>query len=91
MKVIKDEVITQQLLKANTKEAGFQMLLEKYQQRVYWFVRRMVVDHQLADEIVHSIFIQIWHEIPHNLSNTNLSVLLYRIATNETLNHIRNK
>jgi hypothetical protein len=40
------------------------LLLKKYQQKIYWHVRRMVIDHDDADDIVQDVFIKIWKNLP---------------------------
>jgi len=69
----------------STKELGFRMLLEKYQQRLYYCIRRMVHSHEDADDIMQNIAIKVWKGLANFRSDAQLFTWLYRIATNETI------
>lgn len=73
------------------KEAAFSGLLAKYQQRLYWHIRRMVVDHDDTDDILQNVFIKIWRSLADFKEQSALYTWLYRIATNETLTWIEQK
>ncbi len=68
-----------------TKEYAFTQLVQKYQQRLYWHIRRMVVTHEDTDDILQNVFIKVWKSLGNFRSEANLYTWLYRIATNETL------
>lgn len=68
-----------------TKEYAFTQLVQKYQQRLYWHIRRMVVTHDDTDDILQNVFIKVWKSLGEFRSEANLYTWLYRIATNETL------
>lgn len=74
-----------------TKESAFTTLIKKYQERLYWHVRRMVVDHDDANDILQNIFIRVWKALENFKEESQLYTWLYRIATNESLTFLENK
>jgi RNA polymerase sigma-70 factor (ECF subfamily) len=68
-----------------TRELAFTQLVKKYQQRLYWHIRRMVVAHEDADDILQNVFIKVWKSLGDFREEANLYTWLYRIATNESL------
>jgi RNA polymerase sigma-70 factor (ECF subfamily) len=69
-----------------TKTAAFTALVKKYQERLYWHIRRMVIDHTDTDDILQNVFVKVWRYLESFREDANLYTWLYRIATNETLN-----
>ncbi|ERJ60787.1 RNA polymerase sigma factor [Sphingobacterium paucimobilis] len=74
-----------------TREAAFSHLLKKYQQKIYWHVRRMVIDHDDADDVTQDIFIKIWRNLEKFREDSQLYTWLYRIATNECITFLNKK
>ncbi len=72
-------------------EYAFNLIVRKYQEKVYWHVRRMVLDHDDANDIVQDIFIKAWKSLKEFRGDSGLYTWLYRIATNETLSFLRKK
>jgi RNA polymerase sigma factor (sigma-70 family) len=71
-----------------TKEQAFTVLVKKYQEKLYWHIRRMVVQHDDADDVLQNAFIKIWKGLENFREDSQLYTWLYRIATNESLTHI---
>jgi len=67
------------------------MLVRTYQQRVYWHVRKMVIDHDDADDITQEVFIKVHKSIEGFREDSQLFTWIYRIATNECLNFLNKK
>lgn len=67
------------------------MLVRTYQQRIYWHVRKMVIDHDDADDITQEVFIKIHKAIDSFREDSQLFTWIYRIATNECLNFLNKK
>ncbi len=67
------------------------MLVRAYQQRVYWLVRKMVIDHDDADDITQEVFIKIHKAIDSFREDSQLFTWIYRIATNECLTFLNKK
>lgn len=73
---------------AATKEQGFTQLVKKYQEKIYWHIRRMVIDHADADDVLQNTLIKIWKGLENFREESQLFTWLYRIATNETLSFL---
>jgi RNA polymerase sigma-70 factor (ECF subfamily) len=80
-----DQTILEWIGKAETLEKGFRALVEKYQQKLYWHVRRMVLSHDDADDVLQNTFIKVYRSIDQFEQKSSLYTWLYRIATNESL------
>lgn len=68
-----------------SKDAAFTKLVRKYQERLYWHIRRMVVAHEDANDVLQNVFIKVWRNLADFREESNLYTWLYRISTNETL------
>jgi RNA polymerase sigma-70 factor (ECF subfamily) len=71
------------------EQKAFSSLVAKHQERIYWHVRKMVVNHEDTNDITQNIFIKVWKGLPKFKKESNLYTWIYRIATNETLNFIK--
>ncbi len=68
-----------------TKEKGFTAIIRKYQEKLYWHVRRMVVNHDDANDVLQNVFIRVWNGLENFREDAQLYTWLYRVATNEGL------
>ncbi len=68
-----------------TKEQAFTGILKKYQEKLYWHIRRLVVSHDDTDDILQNMFIKVWKGLDNFREDSQLYTWLYRIATNESL------
>lgn len=68
-----------------TKERGYTLLVKKYQEKIYWHIRRMVVDHDDANDVMQNVFIKVWKGLDQFREDARFYTWLYRIATNESL------
>jgi RNA polymerase sigma factor (sigma-70 family) len=73
------------------REAAFAQLVRKYQSKLYWHVRKMVVGHDDADDLLQEIFLKVWRALPGFRQDAQLYTWLYRIATNECLGFLTSK
>ncbi len=71
-----------------TRDLAFQTLVKKYKERMYWHIRKIVMDHDDADDILQNTFIKVWRSIDKFREESSLYTWLYRIATNESLTFI---
>ena len=74
-----------------TKEKAFTSILKKYQEKLYWHVRRMVIDHEDANDVLQNVFIRVWNGLENFREASQLYTWLYRVATNETLTFLEQK
>lgn len=72
----------------STRESAFTSIIKKYQERLYWHVRRMVVEHEDANDVLQNVFIKVWKGLENFREDAQLYTWLYRIATNECLTWI---
>jgi RNA polymerase sigma factor (sigma-70 family) len=86
-----DSEILNQCRKQETASYGFNLLVRKYQQQVYWIIRRMVLNHDDADDLVQDTFLKVWKNIDSFREDSSLYTWIYRIATNEVLTFLNKK
>lgn len=86
-----EELIIEKIRKEETRNYGFNLLVREYQERIYWHVRKMVIDHDDADDMVQEIFVKVWKNIHQFREDSKLYTWIYRIATNECLTFLRKK
>lgn len=72
-------------------EEGFRMLVDQFQQPMYWHIRRMVVSHEDAEDVLQETFIRIFRYIGDFRSESSLSTWIYRIVTNECIRFLNKK
>jgi RNA polymerase sigma-70 factor (ECF subfamily) len=88
---VEDEEILSKFREDKTRNEAFNLLLKKYQQKIYWHVRRMVINHDDADDIVQDVFVKIWKNLPGFRNDAQLYTWMYRIATNECITFLNKK
>jgi RNA polymerase sigma-70 factor (ECF subfamily) len=71
-----------------TRERAFTGIIKKYQEKLYWHIRRMVVVHEDADDVLQNLFIKVWKGLDNFREDSQLYTWLYRIATNESLSFL---
>ena len=74
-----------------SRNFAFNQLVRIYQQKVYWHIRKMVIDHDDADDLTQETFIKVWKALDNFKGDSQLFTWIYRIATNECLNHLAKK
>ena len=67
------------------KEKGFRCLIERYQEPLYWHVRRMLPGHDDAEDVLQETFLRAYKHWGSFKGSSKLSTWLYKIATNEAL------
>ena len=73
------------LQEESTQKRGFEMIVTQYSEQLYWQIRRMVLSHEDANDLLQNTFIKAWINIDYFRSEAKLSTWLYRIALNECL------
>jgi RNA polymerase sigma factor (sigma-70 family) len=76
---------------SRTKDRGFQLLMDYYQKRVYGIIRKMLIVHEDADDVLQNTFIKAFRNIHKFNGKSTLFTWLYRIAVNESLNFLESK
>jgi len=88
---LEDKDLLAKIKNPETTGYGFNLLVRAYQQRVYWHVRKMVIDHDDADDLTQEVFIKIHKAIGSFREDSQLFTWIYRIATNECLTFLNKK
>ena len=85
---LSDQELLAQFANPTTKEKGYTAVIKKYQEKLYWHIRRMVIDHSDADDVLQNTFIKVWKGLENFREDSQLYTWLYRIATNESLSFL---
>ena len=72
----------------SSKEKAFTLIVKKYQEKLYWHIRRLVVTHDDANDVLQNMFIKVWKGLQNFREDSQLYTWLYRIATNESLSFL---
>lgn len=83
-----DTELLLQFRNPETKEKAFTAIIKKYQEKLYWHIRRMVVEHEDANDVLQNVFIRVWNGLENFREDSQLYTWLYRIATNECLSYL---
>ena len=76
---------------ASNRERGFKMLMDSFQVPIYNYIRRMVVSHEDAEDVLQEVFIRVFRHLDQFRNESSLSTWIYRIATNECLRLLNNR
>lgn len=79
------------LYNAGKTDEAFKQLVHLYSERLYWHIRRFVLSHDEANDILQEVYIKIWKSLSSFRGDSGLYTWVYRIATNESLNYLRKK
>jgi RNA polymerase sigma factor (sigma-70 family) len=88
---LEDKELLEKVRNTETRNYGFNMLVRTYQQKVYWHIRKMVIDHDDADDVTQEVFIKVYKNIESFREDSQLYTWIYRIATNECLSFLQRK
>ena len=83
-----EEQLIEQLHDQKLCHAAFAKIVEKYSQGIYWQIRRMVFNHDDANDIMQNVFLKAWSNIDNFRGSAKLSTWLYKIAINESITFI---
>jgi len=86
-----DSELLEQYRNEETRSYAFNLLMRKYQQRLYWHVRKIVIDHDDANDVIQNTFIKVWKALHGFREDSQLYTWLYRIATNESITFLNQK
>ena len=89
--VMQDAELLLEFRNPSTKEKGFTAIIKKYQEKLYWHIRRMVVEHEDTNDVLQNVFIRVWNGLGNFREDSQLYTWLYRIATNECLTFMEQK
>lgn len=85
---LKDDEIILLMSQPNSSEKGLKAMMDTYQSRLYWHVRRLIVQHDIAQDVLQDTFIKAFNNFSQFKKDSQLYTWLYRIATNEALQQL---
>ena len=86
---LSDKEMIDMLQDPHTRREGFAVLVRQYSEPLYWKVRRIVLNHEDANDVLQNAFLKIWNNLDTFQGKSALSTWLYRIAINEALDFVR--
>ncbi len=92
IKQLNDQELLELFREEKSKERAFELIIKKYEQKIYWLIRRYVNNHNDADDLMQEVFIKIWKGLANFREDSQLYTWMFRIASNECVNfHRKNK
>ncbi|MCL2596344.1 MAG: sigma-70 family RNA polymerase sigma factor [Paludibacter sp.] len=88
---ISEALLQQQLTDPKNRDTAFSELIMLYQERLYWHIRKMLLNHEDTNDTLQNTFLKAWNGLDSFRGDSLLSTWLYRIATNESLTFLVNK
>lgn len=86
--MINEEAFIISLKTESTREKAYRLLVSTYKERLYWHIRKIVITHDDADDVLQNTFIKIFKNINNFKGDSKLFSWMYRIATNEAITHL---
>jgi len=86
-----DQKLLELFRKDESKNYAFNLIVRKYQERLYWHIRKIVISHDDSDDVMQNSFIKIWKGLEKFREDSQLYTWLYRIATNESISFLNQK
>ena len=89
--MVAEETLIENLKQKDTQASAFEVLINTYKERLYWHIRRIVLDHDDTDDVLQNTFIKVFRNIDKFKGASKLYSWMYRIATNEALSFLKAK
>jgi RNA polymerase sigma-70 factor (ECF subfamily) len=86
-----DKELLEQFRNPETRHYAFNLLVREYQKRLYWHIRKILIDHDDTDDVLQNVFIKVWRSLDKFKEESQLYTWLYRIATNESITFLNAK
>ncbi len=86
-----DEQLVRQFKDERTRSFALHLIIKKYEKKVYWHIRKILIDHDDTDDALQNTFIKVWENLLNFREDSKLYTWLYRIATNEALAILKKK
>ena len=84
----KEAEFIRDLIDTNQRDKAFKKLLDLYQERLYWHIRKIVITHENADDVLQNTFIRVYKGLPNFKQKSSLHTWMYRIAYNESIRYL---
>ena len=79
-----DTLLVEMLRDERQRNKAFSLLVKDYSESLYWQIRKMVLDHDDANDVLQNTFLKCWSNLDQFRGDSKISTWLYRIAINET-------
>lgn len=92
MQQLNQDKYTQEILNLivqKKEKKAFDSLVKNYNQQLYWHIRRIVIKHDDANDVLQNTYIKIWKSLKKFKGKSKIYTWLYRIATNESLTFVK--
>ncbi|HET6227027.1 MAG TPA: sigma-70 family RNA polymerase sigma factor, partial [Bacteroidia bacterium] len=86
-----DKELLEKFRKEETRNHAFNMLVREYQKRLYWHIRKILIDHDDTNDVLQNVFVKVWRNLEGFKGESQLYTWLYRIATNESITFLNQK
>ncbi len=86
--MLEEEVLIERLKDPLTREASYRLLIATHKQRLYWHIRKIVLNHENADDVLQNTFIKVFRHIDGFKGESKLYSWMFRIATNESISFL---
>jgi RNA polymerase sigma-70 factor (ECF subfamily) len=86
-----DKELLIQFRDPETRNYAFNLLVREYQKRLYWHIRKILIDHDDSNDVLQNVFIKVWKNLESFKEESQLYTWLYRIATNESITFLNQK
>jgi RNA polymerase sigma-70 factor (ECF subfamily) len=86
-----DKELVELFRKTESRDYAFNLIVRKYQEKLYWHIRKLILDHHDTDDTLQNTFIKVWNGLDRFREDSGLYTWLYRIATNEALSFLGSK
>lgn len=84
-----DELIS--IIKSTDKELAFRHIINSFKEILYWHIRKILIDHADADDVLQNTFIKVWKGLDSFRGESKLYTWIYRIATNEAISFLNSR
>ena len=91
MTAYSDDELLKMYREGSNRHYAFNLIVEQYQERLYWHIRKIVISHDDTDDVLQNTLVKVWNGLESFRSDSQLYTWLYRIATNEALTFLSQK
>lgn len=85
---IDEKQLIADLQRESTAHKAFELLMRTFSEPLYWQIRKMVFNHNDADDLLQNVFLKVWNNIHNFRGDAKLSTWLFKIAVNESINFL---
>jgi RNA polymerase sigma-70 factor (ECF subfamily) len=86
-----DKDLLEKFRQEDTRHYAFNLLVREYQKRLYWHIRKILIDHDDTNDVLQNVFVKVWRNLDGFKGESQLYTWLYRIATNESITFLNQK